>query len=222
MKKYIRANTRPVIRLEDAITDNVVVVICDDVFRYNRSVINASTLYDYTKFSTEQLLAKDDEFIHGITDEDTLVRIAKEDSSRLSESQLFIVKQLCKSDYRVDKKSVKEILEILKTKKRAAYFPTKKNEKFLAEHDVSTDDMLYAVQHLTVGDYVAHKTDYIEEYIDDVLIVFEPTRKLPLKNGGTIENTIIYLKIDIDQSDGSTVFLLSFHDTNREDYKPYK
>lgn len=227
MKRYIKSSTinfDNVMTLSELIANvNMQVVFVDTSSVYNRSAIEGSTDIDYSEYSDTELLELDKSEIHNIDDIQTLVRIGKLSPNLLTRSQRFVVTEEFKKKIIISKSDVKAILEDLKSKRFAYFMPNHRdNEDFLQDNGISPDDALYAVQHLTIGDYVANTTNIIPKYYGDELIIFEPKRALPLRNGNTLKDVIIYIKIDLDKSLKDGVYLISFHSTNREDRKPYK
>lgn len=227
MKRYIKSSTNNfdnVMTLSELLSNvNMEVVFVDTFSVYNRSAIEGSTRIDYNQCSDARLLRLDESEIHSINDIQTLIRIAKLSSDLLTPTQQAFVDKELRKKVIISKSDVKAILEDLKSKRFAYFMPNHRdNEDFLQDNGISPDDALYAVQHLTIGDYVANTTNIIPKYYGDELIIFEPKRALPLRNGNTLKDVIIYIKIDLDKSLKDGVYLISFHSTNREDRKPYK
>lgn len=222
--KSVHSNSPNYMTLCDLIGDaKMQVVFVDELNIYNRSAIEGSTNVDYSAYSDSELLDLDDEERRKIDDVQTIVRLAKLNPKLLTPGQKTIADDEFWKKVITPKSNVKKILSDLKTKTVAYFMPGyDENDSFLESNGISADDALYAVQHLSIGDYVANTTNTIPKYYGDELIIFEPTRALPLKNGGKISNTIIYMKIDLDKSKNKGVYLISFHPTNYEDYKPYK
>ena len=225
MKLYIRSSESNdnVMQLSELLSQiDMNVVFVDDFSLYNRASIECSATENYNDYTDEELAALDKSEVNQITDVKTLMRIGKINRKLLTPAQKLIVTKEYERKAEAPKDTVKFILNDLRQKKYAAFMPYSKNFGFMQKYGITPDDALYAVQHLTIGDYVADTQNVLPTYYGDKLIIFEPTRALPLKNGGKITNVIIYIKIDLDLSKGDGVYLISFHDTDTEDHKPYK
>lgn len=223
MKRYIRSNMDDTIHLSDILTDKVRIIFMTNVLDFDIRDIKAATDSKYLYTDAKKLLKLSDEEIHGINDIETLVAIGRLDIDRLSEAQKLVVNKELAKTVVIDKSDVKAVLELIKSKRHAAYMPeVDKNEDFAEQYDVSSDDMLRYVQKLTVGDYVKSTRNYISKYYGDSLMIFEPTRAMKLDKGITL-HMCIYIKIDIEASLGTTVFSISFHEAEHPaEYKPYK
>ena len=225
MKLYIRSSESndSAMRLSDLLSQvDMSVVFVDDFNLYNRTSIECSATENYNDYTDEELANLDKSELSQISDVQTLMRIGKINRKLLTPAQKAIVDKAYENKVIILKPDVKNILNDFKQKTYAAFMPYSKNKGFLQQYGITPYDALYAIQHLTVGDYVANTQNIIPTYYGDELIIFEPTRALPLKNGDTISNVIIYIKVDLDLSKGDGVYLISFHDTDTEDYKPYK
>lgn len=226
MKRYIKSvndERDETSALYDIISVGGMKVVFVDSFNSNIiSAVYGSINPDYSTYTDDELKELDIEEIHKIKDTQTIIRIAKINRKLLSPAQKLITDKQFREKEILSKNIVKAILADLKTKHHAYFMPDNgENESFIEANDISTEDALYAVQHLTIGDYVSNTTNFLPQYYGDDLIIFEPTRALPLKNGNVLRNTIIYIKIDLDLSKKKGVYLISFHSTDHEDYKPY-
>lgn len=226
MKRYIKSakyDIDDIITIYDLISDvRMRVIFVDSLDATNHLTIQGSVYTEYADLSDEELIHLSEAEIHKIKDTKTIVRIAKINRFLLSEAQRTIAETEFWNKTIITKDAVKSILADLRTKKVAYFMPdNSENESFIEDNGISAEDALYAIQHLTVGDYVANTTNTIPKYYGDELIIFEPTRALPLKNGGVIRDTIIYIKIDLNRSKKTGAYLISFHSTKHEDRKPY-
>lgn len=218
MKRYIRSDTENgYIHLADILTNNVRIVFVTDVSDFDIRDITAASNPEYLYTNPHDLLNLSDDEIHQITDIETLVGIGRLDIDRLSPAQKAKVKQELEKTVIIDKSDVKAVLELIKNKRRASYMPeVDKNEDFAEKYDVSSDDMLHYIQKLTVGDYIKSTRNYISKYYGDSLMIFEPSRAMQLDNGDTLHMRI-YIKVDIEASLGTTVFSVSFHESDKQD-----
>lgn len=226
MKRYIRssnASNNEVMQLSDLLSQvDMRVVIVDDFSLFNRGAIECSEIENYNEYSDAELAQLNQSEVSQIKDIQILMRIGKLNRKLLTPAQKLLVIKEYEKKVIVAESTVKYILNDLKQKSYVSFMPYKENEGFMKKYGITPDDALYAIQHLTVGDYVNNTKNKIPTYYGDELIIFEPTRSLPLKNGNRLTGVIIYIKVDLDLSNGDGVYLISFHDTDREDNKPYK
>ena len=125
-------------------------------------------------------------------------------------------------------KKINEIIEynrqlaiqyLTNVKKASSYHIT---TGFVNKYNISDTDMLNYVKKLTIGDYVC-STVYKDSFLlGHNLIIFEPTRSMILENGDTITGITVYVKVDLDYKNKDVVFLISFHEADQTDFRPYR
>lgn len=178
----------------------------------------------YNSYSDEQLLQLSDEEIQSIRDVRLIERVAYLDRTRLSTAQLRTLTEELKKTKIIDKSDVAKIIEKLKRCNSISYEKNHpKTNRFLFDDNGNfrEEDCLYILQHLEIEDYVSSTRSYNPNYLGHNLIVFEPNADWELSNGLIVEGLTIYVKLDVDETTGHTVALVSMHAANEVDSKPY-
>ena len=204
--------------------DHSSIMFVDDIMLdWNRFLTEENEpLPDYSKYSDNELLNLTPDEVSNITDANILQRVAKLNSDLLSDNQKNVLYFSFDKKSQLSGSDVKDILTSIKTAKRAIYVPSNKNNTFVDKYDISDSDMLNYVKKLTIGDYVC-STIYKDNFLlGHNLIIFEPTRAMVLENGSTITGITVYVKIDLDYKNKDAVFLISFHETDQTDFRPYR
>lgn len=232
MKRLIRSATRK--HMSEDISHIIHIHMCDDInsaFMSLKSTAIMAATDDttideyYSKFSDMQLLDLSDEEIHTIHDVRLIERIAKLDSSRLSKDQLLSLKDALSELQIIDKHDVETILSKLKTCTSVSYDRKhKKTNAFLFDDEgkFREQDCLDIIKNLEVEDYVASTRSYNPNFLGHNLIIFEPDADWELSNGIILHNLTVYVKLDVDETTGQCVALVSMHAVNRDDELPYR
>lgn len=209
--------------LSDLYNRSSIMFVDDISLNWNKFLTEENEpLPDYSNYSDEELLNLTPDEVSNITDINILQRVAKLNSELLSDYQKNVLSFSFDRKNQLLESDVKDILTSIKTAKRAVYVPSNKNNTFVNKYNISDTDMLNYVKKLTIGDYVC-STVYKDSFLlGHNLIIFEPTRSMILENGDTITGITVYVKVDLDYKNKDVVFLISFHEADQTDFRPYR
>lgn len=228
MRTYIRNNTGG-IHLTDLFDEIVAIVYIDNIKSYTHSIIMASEddedfEYDgseYISYSDKRLLSISEEDMNAITNLDVLDRIRKLDMDLLTDEQIKLLQEEYRTKVIIDRSDVQKILDMLKDCNDFYRVPRGKNIAFEKKHNMKMQDYLDIIHSLEISDYVNNTKSMDRKYLGNDIIVFMPKGEFELERGGTLSDFYIYIKIDLTETD-DVIAAISFHDTKKEDYKPYQ
>ena len=214
------------LHLSDILGDIIGIRICEDVRLFPCTIAAADDIGNdndnltYT-LSDEKLRKLSDERISLITDGPLLHRIYKLMPEKLSDEQLQLLKEYyTKTRFEMDEADIKTFLNKLQTCKTIIYdHKHQKTKEFILDSGkkIRDDDCLEIIKSLTVEDYSENMYSGNSRFFGDELIVFKPYADWQLNTGEIITDLCIYVKLDIDLTDGTTVAIISFHDAKYED-----
>ena len=224
----------PTQHVSEIISNIIHIYVCDDVKKEYVNFASSTVLSSqdgdisddqyYLTFSDDQLLQLSDEDILSISDVQLIARIAKLDRSRLSADQLKSLKDSLSTKYVIDKSDIEEILFKMKRCNSISYERRhRETNSFLfdSKGNFRAKECLEIIKNLDVEDYVASTKSFNINYLGNNLIIFEPDADWVLSDGSTVYGLTIYVKLDIDESNGNTVALVSMHETEYDSEKPY-
>ena len=119
----------------------------------------------------------------------------------------------------MDKSDVEDFLRKLRMCDLVVVTERRKNLDFIARYHLGNDEILNILKQVKASDYVENRRSINIGHLGDNLIIFEPS--VIIIDGERFTGLIIYVKIDIDESNGNTYVAISFHDTNKQDFRPY-
>lgn len=230
--KVLKESTQPK-HLKDVVHKIDVIALVDNINDYHFTTDETydESLYesddtdklpeeDLLDLTDEQLLQLPKEMIHTFTNTELLDRLNSLDKTLLSPSQIEILRTYYK-DYKVviDKSDVEDFLSKLSKCSSVTRVATKKNRNFSRTFKFTDDEVLGAIKQLKASDYVMNRKDFSIGHIGDNLMVFEPSTIVI--DGNVFKGLIIYIKIDVDESNDYNVVALSFHETNAKNKRPY-
>ncbi len=163
----------------------------------------------------------DDDEIPSFTNIELLGRLYKLMPDKLSESQIKTLKAEYKKTVVINRTEVQKLLKMF-GQCGGIFTPRNhpKTAKFLRGEKISSIDILYVIHHLTISDYVANTRSINLNHLGNDLIIFEP-KNVKLSDGRDLGDITVYVKLDVDETDGSTVAMISFHPAAYEDIDPY-
>lgn len=239
MKKYIR-NTDNTLYLSDLLKRVVCIKFCDDLSREPVKLSESSRIYadesmdDYLPddnyimtYSDKQLLdlCADDELqyqVESLTKPELLLRIHKLNADVLTPKQLALIKKhLSKKLPKVDDAGVKVLLERMKKCHNIQYGGTHPDTNlFILDPDgnIRTEDCLAVMGKLTVANW--DREPLIGQdiaYLGDILVAFQVHDNWVDNDGKEFEDLCIYIKIDLDQTTGDSILLVTMHPADRDD-----
>ena len=166
---------------------------------------------DMLSMSNENLLNLPEEQLHQIDNLELLDRIAKLDQTKLSTAQLQKLRKAYKEKVIIKEEDVKQLLEQLKQCDRLFIAPTSKNNNFLQEHNLYVEDCLEILHQLEVTDYYASTKSINLNNLGHDLIIFEKD-SITLKDNRKLGLLVIYIKLDLTNSNNNIAVAVSFHE----------
>lgn len=159
--------------------------------------------------------------IHTFTNLELLGRLYKIVPNKLTVEQKEIVQEEYKKKVVINRADVQKLLQMFRKcndLSMAVYHS--KTRKYCKDKEITVKDCLYVVHHLTISDYVANTRSINLNHLGNDLIIFEP-KNVKLSDGRELGDITVYVKLDVDETDGSTVAMISFHPAAYEDIDPY-
>lgn len=159
--------------------------------------------------------------IHSFTNLELLDRLYKIAPDKLSKKQKTILQKEYKKKVIIDRADVQNLLEMFRKcndLSMAVYHS--KTRKYCKDKEITEEDCLYVIHHLTISDYVANTRSINLNHVGNNLIIFEP-KNVKLSDGRELGDITVYVKLDVDETDGSTVAMISFHPAAYDDTHPY-
>lgn len=175
----------------------------------------------YLNLSDTQLLQLTDDELHQITNVELLDRLVKLDRTKLTAHQANILRPVYEEKVIIDKQDVIDFLTKLKSCEYLYIANRPKNTEFLHRHHLSSNDCLNIIRQLKVSDYYRNTKDYTLAHIGDNLMIFEPKNVRLHESDDTTTDLVVYIKTDVDETDGDASVMISFHDTDRQNQLPY-
>ena len=103
---------------------------------------------------------------------------------------------------------VKAFLDMIQSCKRVWIPNRPKNRKFLSKYNIDADDCISILKTLTVDGYMYNTKCINLNHFGNNLMVF--TASVLIEN--VPADITVYIKIDVDESDNSSVVAISFHE----------
>lgn len=231
MMRIKKENEEKELHLRDVVKEISCFVMYDDI--RDAHYQSEFTLYEdmddeesieewWLSFTDKQFLEISDEEFSKATSFDVLDRMAKLDRTRLSNKQLNILKEKYKEKIIISREDVIKLLESFRKCNRIFYgWYNKKTDSFMRKNNLSLDDCLFIIKNLKLSDYVANTTSYSRYNARNNLIIFEP-KDVKLKDGRDLGGIVVYVKLDIDDSSGDVVAMMTMHDALGRNSRPYK
>ncbi len=219
MKRLINSSTAE-FDITDILKSIDHIVICNDVTR-RPYLISCSSDLDEDELTEEQLLitCTDEELetlspenVHTFTNPELLGRIAKVNYDALSIQQRELLRKEYGRKLELSEHAIQIILNMLKSCKSISYeghHP--KTNKFRKEFGLTDEDYLAIIQELEVGDFEALSRSFNLNHIGNYMIIFQPKGEWNLSNGKVLKDFELYVKLDIDETDGSAIAIISLH-----------
>lgn len=120
----------------------------------------------------------------------------------------------------VDRKSVEKTLKSLH-EDALIFIKREKNDRFKTENNLSKSDLRDILTQLSVKDYSYSIKSKHKQFLGDMLTVFITGKDFKLKDGCSINNLVLYIKVE-DSSEGF-VTIISIHESENpnEESHPY-
>jgi hypothetical protein len=214
------------LHLRDILRDVIYVEICYDVTMTPTNISASEEVSDefneriLLKLSDSSLKKISDETLARITDTDLLRRLEDICPERLLENQIEILRDwYANAELIIDEQDVCVLLEKIKKCNTAICLKSAKNKKFAYDKDgrLRTAECLSVLKSLSLDDHVENMYGADDNYFGDQLIVFHKNVDWTLKTGEFLEDVLVYIKLDIDRTDGDCVVLVSFHEAEYEE-----
>lgn len=205
------------IHLRDVIKSIDVIFIYDDVSDYHYFNKDTSLLEEdedlteedeYLFYSDNMLSKLPEEITKTFTSEELLDRLYRINRDILTPEQINILRKAYKQKVKIDKSDVKAFLDMIQSCKRVWIPNRPKNRKFLSKYNIDADDCISILKTLTVDDYMYNTKSINLNHFGNNLMVF--TTSVLIEN--VPADITVYIKIDVDESDNSSVVAISFHE----------
>lgn len=221
MYRYIKSSSATRLTLD-------AVILVADVEKASIGVVFASDnayVADFSNMSDEELVALGKDAISYIEDLPTIIRIGKIDSELLTFEQKKLVKEFGENRLVSQKITVEELIRAIRACSAVQFVSdrsaTTKNSEFIRDH--SGLSIIDVVKSLEISDYVETRVGGDYGVFCHDLFVFTKAIEYESDDGNNVENLTLYIKLDKDQTDGTTVALVSLHETDHDSIvdKPY-
>ena len=205
------------LHLRDVIKSIDTIFIYDDVSDYHYFNKDTSLLEEdedlteedeYLFYSDNMLSKLPEEITKTFTSEELLDRLYRINRDILTPEQINILRKAYKQKVKIDKSDVKAFLDMIQSCKRVWIPNRPKNRKFLSKYNIDADDCISILKTLTVDDYMYNTKSINLNHFGNNLMVFTTSvliETVPV-------DIIVYIKIDVDESDNSSVVAISFHE----------
>lgn len=235
MKRIIKMQDVEPLHLSDILERITHIIICEDI-NSTYGMISASSEFEndgedmddeqfYLTLSDSNLLELSDAEIHAISNIELIGRIAKLDIDRLSLQQRKALREAYGKKTQATEADIENLLKMLRDCNSISYERRhRKTNKFLTDSSgrLKESECLELLHQLTLGDYVATSKSYNPNHIGNQLFIFEPNATWETDDGTVLENIVIYIKLDIDESTKTSVALVSMHEAEYADHHPYR
>lgn len=127
------------------------------------------------------------------------------------------------SQYTLSKNDVSEILKSFASCSSIVLANHRKRliSENLGVGPIVKEDLVNIVKHLTLEDYTKCILNSNPDHVNCRLIEFITNKSFKLLNGNTLSGVKVYIKINLDESDGDVLLAVSFHSTNNYGKHPY-
>lgn len=205
------------LHLRDVIKSIDTIFIYDDVSDYHYFNKDTSLLEEdedlteedeYLFYSDNMLSKLPEEITKTFTSEELLDRLYRINRDILTPEQINILRKAYKQKVKIDKSDVKAFLDMIQSCKRVWIPNRPKNRKFLSKYNIDADDCISILKTLTVDDYMYNTKSINLNHFGNNLMVF--TTSVLIEN--VPADITVYIKIDVDESDNSSVVAISFHE----------
>ena len=232
--KRLLSNSDTELHLSDVVKRIEHIVICEQVITRPYMIscssdVDEDELSDeqfYVTLSDDELRSLDPNIIHTFDNIELIGRIAKIDYDLLSVQQKAKLHTAYSAKVIISEQDVAIILEMIQNCTSISYEGQHwKTNKFLkaADGSLRKQDCLDILHQLTIQDYVANSRSFNLSHIGNNIIIFEPDCDWELADGTILSNIKVYVKLDIDETDGSAAALISMHQAEYEsDRYPYR
>ena len=225
MKRLIRNK----IHLAEVLKKIVYIEFCKDVTKVPMGIAATSDIDSYDdklllKLSDDKLTEISDTRMELIQDGEVLDRLYQLCPERFSEELLKRLQQYYSdTTFEIDTEDIKVLLEYIKECNQVVYHSnphkrTSTDDFILDSGDhVRQEDCLKVLKSLTVDDYRENKIGADPRYFGDDLIVFRTYQPWTTLSGTVLTDICIYIKLDLNMSNGNCVAIVSFHDAKYQD-----
>ena len=171
----------------------------------------------YLDMSDEQLKQFTPEQVHKFTNIELLDKINNVYKEALNEKQIQTLINLNKQQFTITKEDVQVLLDKLKLCKTIKVERRTKNNTFYNQYNITDSDALNIIHQLKVEDYCANTKSVNLKHLNNNLMIFEPTVEIHKFK----VSLVLYIKLDVDETTGDTVVLVSIHEATTQDPLPY-
>lgn len=222
MKRVIVAsdfiNVNKVVRI--VVADEIGVSVYDEVYAANSSTDDDNR---YAYYTDEQLRAISDDEIRNIEDVETLVRLNKLCSERLTTDQRSYLSDVMNTRLPITDAEVSNIIAQLHscTKIVYRYGEHDKTDDFLNDHEMDIEDCLDIIHSIEQKDVQEKYRSADPKYSGDVLLTFL-LKHVKLPDGYQLNKLKLYVKINVSLSTGNATAVISFHPEDNDKHSKNK
>lgn len=125
--------------------------------------------------------------------------ISSDDESRIAD------------EYSKNRKQLRNILQQIKDCDDIYFIGRECYDNFLSKYNLKQRDCRYVIKALNIEDYYKNARSRNWDYFGNDIIIFRK-KDIELPNGNIIKNVLVYIKLDISQSNNDLIAVISFHD----------
>lgn len=114
-------------------------------------------------------------------------------------------------EYSKSRKQLRNILQQIKDCDDIYFIGRECYDNFLSKYNLKQRDCRYVIKALNIEDYYKNTRSRNWDYFGNDIIIFRK-KDIELPNGNIIKNVLVYIKLDISQSNNDLIAVISFHD----------
>lgn len=115
------------------------------------------------------------------------------------------------NEYSKSRKQLRNILQQIKDCDDIYFIGRECYDNFLSKYNLKQRDCRYIIKALNIEDYYKNTRSRNWDYFGNDIIIFRK-KDIELPNGNIIKNVLVYIKLDISQSNNDLIAVISFHD----------
>lgn len=114
-------------------------------------------------------------------------------------------------EYSKSRKQLRNILQQIKDCDDIYFIGRECYDNFLSKYNLKQRDCRYVIKALNIEDYYKNTRSRNWDYFGNDIIIFRK-KDIELPNGNIIKNVLVYIKLDISQSNNDLIAVISFHE----------
>ena len=182
---------------------------------YGNQVVGGISSSDESRiadeYSDDEILAIPHREMKNFTNTKLLDRIATIDKELLTLQQRRLLRQEYSKKYTISRKQLRNILQQIKDCDDIYFIGRECYDNFLSKYNLKQRDCRYIIKALNIEDYYKNTRSRNWDYFGNDIIIFRK-KDIELPNGNIIKDVLVYIKLDISQSNNDLIAVISFHD----------